>query len=232
VSILGTKILVAPSILSSNFARLEEEVRAVEKAGADWLHVDVMDGHFVDNLTLGPPVIKSIKDIATIPLDVHLMIEKPELTVERYVKAGASNVTVHVEASLAPGETLSAIKKLGAKAGITLRPQTPIEEIEKYLPLVDLVLIMTVNPGWGGQAFMAEQLPKIEFVRKWASKNNPKLFIEVDGGINPETAKKCREAGADVFVAGNAIFRSGDYAKAIKEIRGVLRMQDGTGRTK
>lgn len=217
---MGTKILIAPSILSSNFARLEEEVKAVENAGADWLHVDVMDGHFVDNLTLGPPVIKSIKEIVKIPLDVHLMIEKPELSIEKYVKAGAANVTVHVEASRAPGETLAAIKKLGVKAGITLRPQTPIQEIEKYLRLVDLVLIMTVNPGWGGQAFMSEQLPKIEFVRDWAKKNNPKLFIEVDGGINPETALKCRQAGANVFVAGNAVFRSGDYAKAIKDIRG------------
>ncbi len=217
---LGTKTLIAPSILSSNFVRLEEEVKAVENGGADWLHVDVMDGHFVDNLTLGPPVIKSIKDISSIPLDVHLMIEKPELTIERYIKAGASSVTVHVEASRSPGETLEAIKKLGVKAGITLRPQTPIEDIEKYLSQVDLVLIMTVNPGWGGQAFMSEQLPKIKFVRDWALKNNPKLFIEVDGGINPETAKKCREAGANVFVAGNAVFRSVDYAKAIKDIRG------------
>jgi ribulose-phosphate 3-epimerase len=220
VNTLGTKTLIAPSILSSNFVRLEEEVKAVENGGADWLHVDVMDGHFVDNLTLGPPVIKSIKDISSIPLDVHLMIEKPELTIERYIKAGASSVTVHVEASRSPGETLEAIKKLGVKAGITLRPQTPIEDIEKYLSQVDLVLIMTVNPGWGGQAFMSEQLPKIKFVRDWALKNNPKLFIEVDGGINPETAKKCREAGANVFVAGNAVFRSVDYAKAIKDIRG------------
>lgn len=217
---LGTKILIAPSILSSNFARLEEEVKAVEKAGADWIHVDVMDGHFVDNLTLGPSVIESIKRVVKIPLDVHLMIEKPELTLERYVKAGASHVTIHVEASVDPGETLRALKKLGVKAGITLRPQTSINEIEKYLSLVDLVLIMTVNPGWGGQAFMSEQLPKIQFVRDWAKINNPDLFIEVDGGINPETAKKCREAGANVFVAGNAIFRSQDYSKSIQDIRG------------
>lgn len=217
---LGTKILVAPSILSSHFSRLEEEVKAVEKAGADWVHVDVMDGHFVDNLTLGPPVIQSIKDIAKIPLDVHLMIEKPELTIDRYIKAGAAGVTVHVEASRDPAETLKKIRDAGARVGITLRPQTSISTIERYFEMVDLVLIMTVSPGWGGQAFMAEQLPKVEVVRKWADKNNQKLFIEVDGGINPATAKQCRDAGANVFVAGNAIFRSENYAKAIKEIRG------------
>lgn len=217
---MGIKTLIAPSILSSNFARLEEEVKAVEVAGADWVHVDVMDGHFVDNLTIGPPVVKSIKEISKIPLDVHLMIEKPELTLERYVKAGASGVTVHVEASVDPGATLNLIRKAGARAGITLRPQTPLKAIEPYFEKVDLVLIMTVNPGWGGQSFMSEQLPKIEAVRKWAEKNNPKLFIEVDGGINPQTARQCRDAGANVFVAGNAVFRSDDYAKAIKEIRG------------
>lgn len=219
---LGTKILIAPSILSANFSRLEEEVKAVEKAGADWVHVDVMDGHFVDNLTLGPPVIRSIKEVSKVPLDVHLMIEKPELTIDRYVKAGASGVTVHVEASEKPGETLKKIKDAGVRAGITLRPQTPISQIERYFEVVDLVLIMTVSPGWGGQSFMSEQLPKIEVVSKWASKNNPKLFIEVDGGINPATAKQCRDAGANVFVAGNGIFKTDNYSKAIKEIRGGL----------
>jgi len=218
--VVKNKFLVAPSLLSSHFAKIEEEIQSVEKAGADWLHIDVMDGHFVDNLTLGPPVIESIKKVTKIPLDVHLMIEKPELTVDRYVKAGASVVTFHVEACAKPIETLQALKKMGVKPGITLRPQTPVNAIEKFLELADLVLIMTVNPGWGGQTFMEGQLQKISFVREWADKNRPHLFIEVDGGINPATAKKCRDAGANVLVAGNAIFRSQNYAQSILDIRG------------
>jgi ribulose-phosphate 3-epimerase len=211
---------IAPSILSADFSNLGDEIKAVEKAGADWVHVDIMDGHFVDNLTIGPPVVASIKKKTKVPLDVHLMIERPELTAERYIKAGADSLTIHVEATDQVAETLKAIRAAKVKPGITLRPQTSIDLIEKYLELVDLVLIMTVNPGWGGQSFMADQVPKIEFVKKWAQKNNPKLYIEVDGGINPETASVCRSAGANVFVAGNAVFKAQDYGKAIKAIRG------------
>ena len=212
--------LVAPSILSADFARLAEEIKAVEMAGADWVHVDVMDGHFVDNLTIGPPVVASIKKASRLPLDVHLMIEKPELTIERYIKAGASGITIHVEACEKPKETLRKIGEAHCRPGLTLRPQTPINAIEKYFADVDLILIMTVNPGWGGQSFMADQVEKVREVAHWAKKNNPKLFIEVDGGINEETAKTCRQAGANVFVAGNAIFKSADYSKAITGIRG------------
>jgi ribulose-phosphate 3-epimerase len=214
------KVLIAPSILSADFACLGEEIKNIEKAGADWVHVDVMDGHFVDNLTLGPLVVAAVKKSSKIPVDVHLMIEKPELSFERYLKAGADSLTFHIEACIEPESVLKKIKDSGAKPGITLRPQTSLSAVEKYFDLVDLVLIMTVNPGWGGQSFMQEQLSKIQSVKNWADGKNPKLFIEVDGGINPETAKLCRDTGANVLVAGNAVFKSGDYEKSIREIRG------------
>jgi ribulose-phosphate 3-epimerase len=217
---LEIKTLVAPSILSADFARLADEIEAIRVGGADWVHVDVMDGHFVDNLTIGPPVIAAIKKVSKLPLDVHLMIEKPELTIERYIKAGASGLTIHIEATEKPKETLKKIRELGAKPGITLRPQTPVSQIEDYFGLVDLVLIMTVNPGWGGQSFMPEEISKIKQVKNWAEKNNPKLYIEVDGGINPDTAKLCRASGANVFVSGNAIFKSKNYGEMISAIRG------------
>jgi ribulose-phosphate 3-epimerase len=207
--------------LSADFASLGDEIRAIEKAGADWVHLDVMDGHFVDNLTIGPPVISSLKKSAKIPFDVHLMIEKPELSFDHYIKAGANNLTIHVEACSDPEGLLKKIKNLNCRAGITLRPQTSLSLIEKFFPFVDLVLIMTVNPGWGGQSFMTEQLSKIKAVSQWAKKHNPHLFIEVDGGINKETSALCRNEGANVFVAGNAIFKSADYAKSIGEIRGL-----------
>ncbi len=216
---LERKIVIAPSLLSSDFSRLAEEITAVEKAGADWIHVDVMDGHFVDNLTLGPPLISSIRKCTKLPFDVHLMIENPEKSAERYIKAGANYLTIHVEATKNPGELLRQIKSWGAKPGLTLRPETNINAIEKYLELCDLVLIMTVSPGWGGQPFMTEQVEKVRKIKAWAEKNNPKLWIEVDGGINAETAAVCREAGANAFVAGNFIFRSKDYAAAIKNLK-------------
>ncbi len=214
------EILIAPSILSCDFSKLGEEIAQVEKAGADWIHVDVMDGHFVDNLTIGPPVVSSIKKTTRVPLDVHLMIEKPENTIDRYIKAGANFLTIHVEATKDAAGCLKKIRELGCKAGITLKPKTPVKEIESLLKFSDLVLVMTVNPGWGGQAFMPEQLEKVKFLKSWATKNKSDLLIEVDGGVNSSTASECRNAGAKVLVAGHAIFKSPDYSKAINELRG------------
>lgn len=217
---MGHKVLIAPSLLSCDFTRLRDEIQAVEKAGADWIHVDVMDGHFVNNLTIGPPVIEKIKKVATVPLDVHLMIENPEKSIEQYIKAGASSLTIHVEATRDANSVLKDIKSAQVICGITLRPQTPLSQIEPFLSNVDLVLVMTVNPGWGGQAFMPEQVEKVRTLRKWAQKNHPNLIIEVDGGINAQTARLCEEAGANAFVAGHAIFKNPDYKKAIAELRG------------
>lgn len=214
-----SKVLVAPSILSSDFSKLGEEIIAVEKAGADWIHVDVMDGMFVNNITIGPSVIKSVRGVTKLPFDVHLMIEKPERYVEAFVKAGADFLTIHVEACEDVAACLKKIRALGCKPGITLRPQTALSEVMPFLSLVDLVLIMTVSPGWGGQAFMSEQVEKVRLVRQWADENNRGLFVEVDGGINAETSLLCRSAGANVLVAGNFVYRSGDYASAIASLR-------------
>ncbi len=212
------KFLIAPSILSADFAKLGDEIRAIEAAGADWVHVDVMDGHFVPNLTIGPPVVKSLRAVTQLPFDVHLMIENPDEYIEDFVKAGADYLTVHVETLPDPKKTLERIRALGAKPGITLRPATPIEDILPFLKFVDLVLIMTVNPGFSGQSFMSEQIEKIKMVKKELVKIGHKAFIEVDGGINPQTAKMCREA--DVLVAGNAVFKTGqNYAGAITELK-------------
>ena len=197
------KFLVAPSLLSADFANLAAEIAKVEKAGADWLHLDVMDGHFVPNLTIGMPVVKSIKKVATRPLDVHLMIEKPEKYIEAFVKAGADYLTIHVEATEDPLSVLRKIRELGAKPGITLRPGTAVEKIVPLLHEVDLVLVMTVEPGFGGQIFMQDQVEKINYLKE---KVNAGTLIEVDGGINEETAKQC--ACADVLVAGSYLCRN------------------------
>jgi ribulose-phosphate 3-epimerase len=207
---------VAPSILSADFANLEKEIKAVAEAGADWIHVDVMDGHFVPNLTIGAPVVKALKKISPLPLDVHLMIEKPENLIEDFLDAGADYLTIHVEATDKVLECLEQIRERGCKAGITLRPQTPIEDIEAFLPNVDLVLIMTVNPGFGGQAFMAEQMEKASFLVEERKKLNLNFLIEVDGGINADTAKKCQDV--DVLVAGNYVFKN-SYAEAIAKLK-------------
>lgn len=210
--------LVAPSILSADFANLQKEVEAVVSAGADWIHVDVMDGHFVPNLTIGAPVVAALKRVTKIPLDVHLMIENPEKYVPEFIKAGADYLTIHVEATKNPAALLRSIRKAGVKAGITLRPKTPVVEIEPLLKEVDLVLVMTVEPGFGGQSFMNDQVAKISRLRSLISKMESKPLIEVDGGINAETARLCHEV--DVFVAGNFVFRHPEgYKSAIRKLK-------------
>lgn len=207
---------VAPSILSADFSCLGSEIQAVVDAGADWIHVDVMDGHFVPNITIGAPVVKSLRKTTRVPLDVHLMIDSPEKYIKDFVEAGSDYLTIHCESTKNPAEVLVQIRKLGAHPGITLKPATPISQIENLLPLVDLVLIMTVNPGFSGQSFMPEQAEKIKLVRKSLDKIQSKALIEVDGGINLETAKQC--LAADVFVAGNFVFKN-NYAQAIKSLK-------------
>jgi ribulose-phosphate 3-epimerase len=210
--------LIAPSILSADFSRLGEEIQAVERAGCDWIHVDVMDGHFVPNLTLGAPVVKHLRKTTKLPLDVHLMIESPERYIEDFAKAGSDYLTIHVEATDQVEKTLKRIRELGVKPGITLRPRTPVEEIFPYLKLADLILIMTVEPGFGGQAFMTEQVPKIARIREELKKLGHKALIEVDGGVNADTAKQLCEA--DVLVAGNFVF-SQEYGKAIRTLKDI-----------
>jgi ribulose-phosphate 3-epimerase len=194
---------------------LGEQIQAVEKAGADWIHVDVMDGHFVPNLTIGAPVVKSLRPVTKLPLDVHLMIDEPERYVEDFAKAGADYLTIHVEATDKVEATLKRIRELGMKPGITLRPGTAVEKIFPFLKQVDLILVMTVEPGFGGQGFMADQIPKLGILRAELHRIGHTALLEVDGGINEVTAAQVREA--DVLVAGNFVFKN-DYAKAIRAL--------------
>ena len=211
--------LIAPSILSADGSRLQEEINAVEKAGADWIHIDVMDGHFVPNITMGPAIISALRKTTKLPFDVHLMIENPENYIESFASSGADIITVHVEAANHLHRTIDMIKKAGKKAGVSLNPATPLTQIEEILPDIDLLLIMTVNPGFGGQQFIKTTLPKISKARHMFSTLPNKPLLEVDGGVNIKNIAGIARAGADVLVAGASIFGTDDYSKTIAELK-------------
>jgi ribulose-phosphate 3-epimerase len=218
-----SELLISPSILSADFSRLGEEVRAIDAAGADWIHVDVMDGHFVPNLTIGPAVVGALRPHSAKPFDVHLMVTPVDRWIEPFAAAGADIITVHPEAGPHIHRTVQAIGALGKKAGVSLNPGTPAKMLDYLLDEIDLVLVMSVNPGFGGQGFIASQLRKIEAVRKMIDKAGREIRLEVDGGINRETARQCADAGADVLVAGSASFAGGAscYAANIAALRGL-----------
>jgi ribulose-phosphate 3-epimerase len=214
--------LIAPSILSADFAKLGEEVRAIDEAGADWIHIDVMDGHFVPNLTIGPGVVKALRPHSAKPFDVHLMISPVDLFLDAFAEAGADIITIHPEAGPHLHRTVQRVKGLGKKAGVSLNPATPAKALDYVLEEIDLVLVMSVNPGFGGQKFITSQLKKIEAIANRIAKEGLAAQIEVDGGIDPETAPQAVSAGANVLVAGTAVFRGGpgQYASNIKALRG------------
>lgn len=213
-------VKIAPSILSADFSKLGEEIRDVEKGGAELIHVDVMDGHFVPNITIGPLVVESIRPITKLPLDVHLMIENPDQYIESFAKAGADYITVHVEACPHLHRTIQLIKSFGVKAGVVLNPATPVQWIEPILEELDIVLLMSVNPGFGGQKFIPSVLNKIKQVKDLAIQKGVTLEIEVDGGVNEQTAPLCVEAGATILVAGSAVYNQEDRGKAISILKG------------
>jgi ribulose-phosphate 3-epimerase len=212
-------IRIAPSILAADFGRLAAEVQAVERAGADWIHVDVMDGHFVPNLTIGPPVVRAVRRATELPLDVHLMIEAPERSLAEYAAAGADRIGVHVETCPHLHRTLQQIRGLGKKACVVLNPATPAAAVEPVLADVDQVLVMSVNPGFGGQAFIDAVLPKLAQLRRWIDERELAVELEVDGGISPDTIERAARAGANVFVAGTAVFGEPDYRAAIADLK-------------
>lgn len=214
--------MIAPSLLSADFARLGEEVRAVAAAGADVIHVDVMDGHFVPNITIGPLVVEAVRKVTHLPLDVHLMITDPDRYLEAFAKAGADWITVHVETGFHLHRTVHAIKELGKKAGVVLNPATPLATLDYILPDVDLVMLMSVNPGYGGQSFIPSALDKIRSLKQMIDSRGLSCGIEVDGGVSPKTLPAVRAAGANIFVAGSAIFGQPDYRKVVAEMRGIL----------
>src|SRR5437016_2650982 len=227
------KVIIAPSILAADFSRLTEEIHRVEAAGADWIHCDIMDGHFVDNISFGPDVVRLVRKETSLPLDVHLMIEHADHYVPRFVEAGANSITVHIESEAKHdvGKTLLQIREAGCRVGLTLNPATPFELLEPFLDKIDMLLVMTVHPGFGGQSFRADQMEKVKQAVKWNKTSDRKsasrtdssggeIDIEVDGGINPETARVSIQNGANVLVAGTSIFRTDDYAKAIRVLRG------------
>jgi ribulose-phosphate 3-epimerase len=213
---------IAPSILSADFGRLAEEIAAVEAAGADWIHIDVMDGHFVPNITIGPGVVASLRKTTKLPFDVHLMIENPEQYIEAFAAAGSDVITVHVEASRHLHRTLTRIRELGVKAGVSLNPATPLGSIEPVLSDLDILLIMTVNPGFGGQKLISGVLPKIKNAREVISYLSPDVLIEVDGGITLDNIRSVADAGADIIVAGAAVFGSENYNRTIEAMKTAL----------
>jgi ribulose-phosphate 3-epimerase len=210
---------IAPSILSADFSRLGEEVRAVEKGGADYIHVDVMDGHFVPNITIGPLVVEAVRKVTELPLDVHLMIANPDLYIPEFAKAGSDIIVVHAEATNHLHRTVQLIKSFGKKAGVSLNPATPLHPLDYVLEELDLVLLMTVNPGFGGQSFIEACLPKISALRGMLDKRGLETELEVDGGVKTDNIGRISSAGADVFVAGSAVFNSPDYAATIAELK-------------
>ena len=212
-------VIVASSILSADFSKLGEEIKAVEDAGADWIHIDVMDGHFVPNITIGPVLVKSIRKITNLFFDCHLMIEKPEDYVEQFAKAGADLITIHAESSLNVKPTIKKIKDVGCKVGISINPETPIDLIKDVIGEVDLVLVMSVHPGFSGQSFIKDVIPKIKKAKELINKTKRKVYLQVDGGINKENAGIIKENGADVLVAASFIFKSDNYKDAIKQLK-------------
>ncbi len=210
---------IAPSILSADFSRLGDEIRAIEQGGADYVHIDVMDGHFVPNITIGPLVVDAVRRVTDLPLDVHLMIEHPDRYVSDFAKAGADLVVVHVEATTHLHRTIQLIRSLGKKAGVSLNPATPLTTLDMILPDLDLVLLMTVNPGFGGQSFIESCLPKIAELRQRIDQLGKTIELEVDGGVKIDNIERIAAAGADVFVAGSAVFGTSDYAATIRQLR-------------
>ncbi|MBI2350586.1 MAG: ribulose-phosphate 3-epimerase [Deltaproteobacteria bacterium] len=213
------QIKIAPSILSADFSRLGDEIRAVEEAGAEWIHIDVMDGHYVSNITIGPVVVASIRKVTRLPLDVHLMITDPDKYGPEFIKAGADWISIHPETCEEPKTSLKKIRELGAKASIAVNPDVPLDQVERYLPDIDMVLMMTVFPGFAGQAFIEDVLPKIEKAKKVIEQRKLPILIEADGGIKADNIARVVEAGAEVIVSGSGIFKTSDYADTIRRMR-------------
>ncbi len=216
------KKIIAPSILSADFTRLGDEIKNVEKAGADWIHIDVMDGHFVPNITYGPIIVKAAKRATNLPLDVHLMIEKPDLLIPEFIKAGADLISVHVEACTHLNRTIQLIKESNIKAGVVLNPATPVSSIDYAIEYIDFILVMSVNPGFGGQTFIPNTLEKIKTLRKTIQEKGLRTLIQIDGGVNEKTIVDIAQAGTDSFVAGSAIFKSENYQQTIESFRKII----------
>jgi ribulose-phosphate 3-epimerase len=230
--VISRDIIVAPSILAANFARLADEIHRVEQAGADWIHCDIMDGHFVDNISFGPEIVGVVRKETKLPLDVHLMIQRADHFVTRFAKAGASSITVHVEreANHDVAKTLRAIRDAGCRLGLSLNPATPFDAVDPFLDKIDALLVMTVHPGFGGQTFRPEMMEKVKRAVQWNESHAREIDIEVDGGINAETAKLSIENGANVLIAGTSIFHARDYSEAIQNLRGFDRARDAVSR--